>query len=237
MPGAHDLERLHRRITSRAQRAVIVRGVLDWLPDPFAVLHDLTRSAGHWTYVIVVGVVLLETSVGLGLLSPGEAILALAGAAATGRGTLNLPVLLALVWGAGLVGDGTSYLLGRRYGPGLLTRLRVPAARVARVHDLLADRGGVVLVGGRFVGPVRVFAPFLAGSSAMSGRRFLAWDAVGVALWGWSYVLVGYAFAGSVQSASGTTGRVGLVVVGGLGALAFLVHRLRVRARRQSAPA
>lgn len=205
--------------------------MLDRLPDPFAVLHDLASSAGHWTYLIVAAVVLLETSVGLGILSPGEAVLAIAGAACGGHGPLSLPILLAVVWGAGMVGDGSSYLLGRRYGPGLLMRLRVPRERVARVHELLAVRGGVVLVGGRFVGPVRVFAPFLAGSSAMSGRRFVCWDAVGVAIWGWAYVLVGYAFAGSVQHASSTLGRVGLIAVGAALLLVLAARQLRARAR------
>jgi membrane-associated protein len=208
--------------------------VLDWLPDPFAILHDLASSAGHWTYAIVAAVVLLETSVGLGILSPGEAVLAIAGAACGADGPLNLGVLLAVVWVAGMVGDGSSYLLGRRYGPGLLMRLRVPEERITRVHDLLAARGGVVLLGGRFVGPVRVFAPFLAGSSAMSGRRFLCWDAVGVAVWGWSYVLVGRVFAGSVQNASSTLGRVGLIAVSVLVLLALGVRH--VRARRAAAP-
>ncbi|WP_354702109.1 Protein DedA [Paraconexibacter sp. AEG42_29] len=204
--------------------------MLDWLPDPLAVLRDLAESAGYWTYAIVAGVVLLETSVGLGILSPGEAVLAVAGAASTGSGSLDLVALLAIVWVAGMIGDGCSYRLGRRYGPGLLLRLRIPRRRIAHVHQLLADRGGVVLVGGRFVGPVRVFAPFLAGSSAMTGRRFLAWDALGVAVWGWSYVLIGYAFAGSVDGASSTFGRAGAVLVCAVVVLALIVRR-RSRAR------
>lgn len=219
-------------MTSRSHRGVIVPGVLDWLPDPFVVLHDLADGAGHWTYLIVAGVVLLETSVGLGLLSPGEAILALAGAAATGDGRLDLTVLLAVVWAAGMVGDGASYLLGRHFGQPLLARVRVPARHVARVHDLIEARGGIVLLGGRFVGPIRVFAPFLAGASGMGIRRFLAWDAAGVALWGWSYVLVGYAFAGSVKNASGTLGQAGLAAVLVLLLAVFGTRQVKARRRR-----
>lgn len=211
--------------------------MLDWLPDPFVLLDDITAGAGRWAYLIVAAIVLLETSVGLGLLSPGEAVLALAGAAATGDGRLDIVILLAVVWVAGMAGDGVSYLLGRHYGPGLLLRLRVPERRIDRVHALLVSRGGWVLVGGRFVGPVRVFAPFLAGSSAMSGRRFLAWDAVGVALWGWSYVIVGFLFAGSVRGASGTLGQTGAAVVVSAVVLVCGVRRLRRRRRDRVAPA
>lgn len=210
--------------------------MLDWLPDPFAVLRGLTGEAGAWTYLIVAAVVILETSVGLGILAPGEALLAVAGAACAGDGPLDLGVLLLVVWACGMVGDGTSYRLGRRHGEPLLRRLKVPERHVARVHGLLADRGGAVLVGGRFVGPVRVLAPFLAGSSGMPARRFLLLDAVGVALWGWSYVLVGHAFAGSVSDASSTLGRVGAVAVCAITAIAVGTTWVR-RRRRRTGPA
>lgn len=207
--------------------------MLAWLPDPFAVLRDLTAGAGQWTYLLVAVVVLLETAVGLGILAPGEALLAVAGAASAGGGPLDLALVLLVVWVAGMVGDGCSFRLGRRHGPALLRRLRIPEARVDRVHALLAARGGAVLVGGRFVGPVRVLAPFLAGSSRMPARRFLAWDAAGVALWGWSYVLVGYAFAGSAGGASSTLGRAGAVAV--CSATALIALALWLRRRRAAA--
>ncbi len=168
--------------------AALAVALLVDLPDPFPYVRDATTALGRWAYVLVAAVVLLETSVGLGMLSPGEAVLAVAGAAATGDGALDLPVLLAVVWGFGVAGDTTSYLIGRRHGPrvlrGLFVRLGLTPARLDRVGALYAGRGGWVLVGGRFVATVRVLAPFVAGSSGMALGRFLRFDVVGILLWG-----------------------------------------------------
>ncbi len=185
------------------------------MPDPVPWLQDVTASLGHWTYVLVAAVVLLETSVGLGVLSPGEAVLAVAGAAAA-TGTLEIAVLLAVVYVSGVLGDTASYLLGRRLGSrvaqGAAGRLGVTPQRVRRIEDLYARRGGWVLVAGRFVGPVRVFAPFVAGGADMPFAKFVRFDVVGIALWGSGYVLAGYLFAGSLDRATGRVGQIGLAV-------------------------
>ncbi|MCW3015570.1 MAG: hypothetical protein JWO02_2662 [Solirubrobacterales bacterium] len=52
-------------------------------------------------------------------------------------------------------------------------------------------------------------------------------DAVGVALWGWSYVGVGFVFAGSVRGASGTFGQVAVLGVGMLLGGTLAVRRMR----------
>jgi len=199
-------------VAAGAVAALAVALLVD-LPDPFPYVRDATSTLGRWAYVLVAAVVLLETSVGLGVLSPGEAVLAVAGAAAAGDGTLDLPVLLAVVWAFGVAGDTTSYLVGRRHGPrmlrGLFVRLGLTPARLNRVGDLYARRGGWVLVGGRFVGPVRVLAPFVAGSSGMALGKFLRFDIVGILLWGSAWILVGYVFAGSIEQASSRLGLVG----------------------------
>lgn len=204
-------------VAAGAAAALLVALLAGATPDPFPYLRETTEDLGRWTYVLVAAVVLLETSVGLGVLSPGEAVLAVAGAAAARPGDLDLTVLLLVVWSFGVMGDTTSYLLGRRYGPrvlgGLFSRLGVTRARLERVGDLYARRGGWVLVGGRFVGPVRVLAPFVAGSSGMPVGKFLRFDLMGILLWGSAWTLAGYAFAESIEELSSRLGLVGLAVL------------------------
>lgn len=187
------------------------------LPDPYPYVRDATDALGRWTYVLVAAVVLLETSVGLGVLSPGEAVLAVAGAAAAQDGRLDLAILLAVVWTFGVAGDTTSYLIGRRHGHrvlgGILGRLGVTSDRLDRVGDLYARRGGWVLVGGRFVGPVRVLAPFVAGSSGMAFGKFLRFDVVGIMLWGSTWTVAGYAFADSIERLSGQLSLAGFALL------------------------
>lgn len=209
--------------------ATLAAVVLVGLPDPYPYVRDATDALGRWTYVLVAAVVLLETSVGLGVLSPGEAVLAVAGAATAQGGQLDLAVLLGVVWAFGVVGDTLSYVIGRRYGArvlaGLFRRLGITPARLDRVRDMFARRGGWVLVGGRFVGPVRVLAPFVAGSSGMAFGKFLRFDVAGIVLWGSAWVLAGHAFADSIEQASSRLGLVGVaVLLAGLG-LMRLVSR------------
>lgn len=195
---------------------VLALSLLVELPDPLPAVRELTRSLGAWSYAVVAAVVFLETSVGLGILSPGEAVLAVSGAAA-GAGDLSLLVLLLVVWSCGVAGDSVSWLAGRRFGhrviEGAGRRLGLTAERVERVEDLYRRRGGAVLVGGRFVGPVRVLAPFVAGGTGWSYARFLPWDVAGIVLWGSIYVLVGYAFSGALEQATSRIGQVGIAVL------------------------
>ncbi len=200
------------------------------MPDPVPFVQDVTEALGAWTYAFVAAVVLLETSVGLGLVSPGEAVLAVAGAAAS-TGTLELAVVLAVVYGAGIAGDTSSYLLGRRFG--------VVPRRAERASQMYARRGGWVLIAGRFVGPVRVFAPFVAGASGMRYAKFLRFDVVGVSMWGSAYVLIGYAFAGSMREATSLIGLIGAaVLVLGVVIAALVARRAsgRTTSRRSRTP-
>jgi len=200
------------------------------VPDPVPLLRDVTDALGAWTYALVAAVVLLETSVGLGLVSPGEAVLAVAGAAAS-VGTLEIAVLLAVVYAFGIAGDSCSYLLGRRFGGRVedtaARRLGVTKARLRHVESLYATRGGWVLIAGRFVGPVRVFAPFVAGGAGMRYAKFLRFDVVGIVRWGSAYVLVGYVFASSLERATAQLAWIGVGVFAAGVLLALVLRRRR----------
>lgn len=208
--------------------AALAVSLLVELPDPFPAIERATASLGAWLYVIVAAVVLLETSVGLGILSPGEAVLAVAGAAAANEG-VHLALLLAVVGAFGVLGDSIAWHLGRRYGHAILLRVGgragVTAERLERVESLYARRGGWVLIAGRFVGVVRVFAPFVAGSAAMPYRRFLPFDVAGIAIWGSGYVLAGYLFAGELAQATGRVGQAGLALAVASGLAAWHISR------------
>lgn len=208
-----------------AAGVVVLAGVLP-LPDPYPAARDAVDELGAWTYLLVGAVVLLETSVGLGMLSPGEAVIAVAGAAAA-AGVLDPVVLVAVAWCCGVAGDTLSWALGRRYGqaalPRIGRRIGLTPARVDRVAARVARGGGWVLIAGRFVGPVRVLAPFLCGASGMRYRKFLPFDVVGIALWAGTYLAIGWAFSDALESATGRAGQIGIAVLlaGGIVVLAL----------------
>jgi membrane-associated protein len=192
-------------------------------------LEHLTGALGPWTYAIVGALVFMETVAFIGLLAPGEVTLLVGGAAAA-NGDVGLLPTLAIVWACGILGDLTGYTLGRRYGWSLIRRvgprLGLDESRRQRIDERLARWGGKALVAGRFVGPVRVFAPFAAGTSGMSRRRLVRLSALGVGLWAPTLVLASYAFADAIGNYMQYAGNVILGVIAAA-AVVYVVRRRR----------
>jgi membrane protein DedA with SNARE-associated domain len=200
-----------------------------------ALLDSLGSGLGPWSYALVGGLAFLETSAFVGLIAPGELAVVLGGVLA-GRGQMELPLLVAVVWAAAVAGDGCGFLLGRRLGRPFLVRhgarLGATPARLEQVERFFDRHGAKAIVIGRFVGIVRAMGPFTAGASGMRPGQFIAADVVGAGLWAATFTLLGYVFANSVgalvdvlhqaQLAAGVALAAALVVV-------VVVRRRRVR--------
>jgi membrane-associated protein len=191
-------------------------------------LEQLTAAMGPWTYAIVGALVFMETVAFVGLLAPGEVTLAVGGIAAANGDVALLPVL-GIVWASGILGDLAGYTLGRRCGWPLLhrvvPRLKLTPERLDRLDAAFMRWGGKALVAGRFVDPVRVFAPFAAGTTGMPRRRLLGLSIVGVGLWGPTLVLGTYLCADVMRSCLQVAG----YVIVGLVTAAIAVRAVRRR--------
>ena len=77
-----------------------------------ALLDSLGDGLGPWSYALVGALAFLETSAFVGLVAPGELAVVLGGVLA-GRGQMELPLLVAVVWAAAVAGDVCGFLLGR----------------------------------------------------------------------------------------------------------------------------
>jgi len=166
-----------------------------------ALLDGLGNGLGPWSYAVVGVLAFLETSAFVGLIAPGELAVVLGGVLA-GRGQMQLPLLLVVVWAAAVAGDGCGFLLGRRLGRPFLdrhgSRLGATPARLSQVERFFARHGAKAIVVGRFVGVVRAMGPFTAGASGMQTGRFIVADVAGAGLWAATFTGLGYLFAGSV---------------------------------------
>jgi len=166
-----------------------------------AMLETLGDDLGGWAYAVVGGLAFLETSAFVGLAAPGELAVVVGGVLA-GRGRLELPVLMAVVWAAAAAGDLCGYALGRTAGRGFLLRhgrrVGVTEARLAVAERAFARHGAKAVVVGRFVGVVRALGPFAAGASGMPALRFVAADVAGAGLWAATFTGLGYVFADRV---------------------------------------
>ena len=63
----------------------------------------------------------LETGAFVGLVAPGETVV-IAGGVIAGQGEIELIPLIGLVWVCAVLGDTTSFYIGRRLGRGFLER-------------------------------------------------------------------------------------------------------------------
>jgi membrane protein DedA with SNARE-associated domain/membrane-associated phospholipid phosphatase len=176
---------------------VYATGVLSELPDPKQVIEDIAEALGAWTYALVGLAAYLETGAFVGLVAPGETVV-IAGGVIAGQGTIQLLPLIGLVWVCAVLGDTTSFFIGRRLGRGFLERhgprVKITQARLEQVDGYFDRHGGKTILIGRFIGLVRALAPFIAGSSGLAYRRFIPYSIVGTGLWATIFCVLGYVF-------------------------------------------
>jgi len=133
-----------------------------------------------------------------------------------------------------IAGDSVGYEIGRRFGPALQrSRLgrKVGAERWQRAEDYLDAKGGRAIFVGRFVGVLRALVPAVAGATRMPYRQFLAWNALGAAIWTPGMVLIGYAAGSSYRRVERYAGPAGLVLLGAAAAITAVVLAARWIAR------
>jgi undecaprenyl-diphosphatase len=194
--------RHHGRLTLAAGAVAVAvcvligTGVIH-LPNLEKLIEDAGTALGKWTYLLVGALAFLETGAFIGLVAPGETTVIVGGLVA-GQGQISLMVLIAIVWTCAVLGDLTSYTLGRRLGRDFMVRhgarVKITEERLEQVEAFFDKRGGATILIGRFIGLVRAIAPFIAGASHMPLRKFLPYDVLGAGLWATTFCLLGYVF-------------------------------------------
>ena len=205
-----------------AAAAVAAYVAFTQLVDLEKVLEDVSQALGAWTYLLVGFFAFAETGAFVGLLVPGETVMILGGATA-GQGATNVYIMIAIAWACAFAGDSTSFFIGRRLGREFLMRngprFGVNEDRLKQIDDHFDRHGGKTIFIGRFVGFVRAFAPFIAGSSGMRYRMFVPYSVLGTGIWVSSAIVLGYLFSRSIDSVLNYAGKGAFV----LGAVIVLI--------------
>jgi membrane-associated protein len=193
-------------------------------------------------YAIVSAGVFLESAALVGLIAPGDVILAVGGAYAA-EGTLSLPIVLACAVCFAWLGETTGYLIGRWYGEALVRRtpvLRRFEDRLDRARDALRRNGGKAIVIGRFATGLGSTLPFAAGVSKVEPKTFLAFTLPTVAVWACAIVMLGYLAGDNLDRIDRILSAIGwggfAVIVLALGAV-WLMRKRRERRRSDVEPA
>jgi membrane protein DedA with SNARE-associated domain/membrane-associated phospholipid phosphatase len=192
-----SFERKALGIVGALALAVYASGVLSSLPDPKQIIEDVAGALGAWTYAVVGVAAFLETGAFVGLVAPGETIV-IAGGVVAGQGEIELIPLIGIVWTCAVLGDTTSFFIGRRLGRSFLEkhgpRVKITHERLEMVDGYFDRHGGKTILIGRFIGLVRALAPFIAGSSGLPYRRFIPFSVVGCGAWSTLFCVLGYIF-------------------------------------------
>ena len=147
-------------------------------------------SGAWWTYPLVFAVSAIDAFFPL---VPSEATVITAGVLA-GSGDLKIGlVILAAAVGA-ICGDNVCYWLGRIFGERLADRYFTGDRRrhLDRAHRMLEERGGWLIIIGRFIPGGRTAATFAAGSLDWAWRRFIFFDVIAGVIWASYAALLGY---------------------------------------------
>lgn len=168
-----------------------------YLPLALTAFDALSDAVGEslWTYPAIVAAVALDSVLPL---APGEAVVITAGVLAA-DGELNVVLVFTAAALGGFFGDNLSYWLGASLGRGIERRLfrsEQARRRVEWARRQLEQRGGVIIVGARFIPGGRTATTFSSGALEMPWRRFATIDAVAASLWAGYATALGY-FGGS----------------------------------------
>jgi membrane protein DedA with SNARE-associated domain len=199
---------------------------------PLAAIIAISSGLGY----LLPAIIGLES---LGVPSPGETALVLAAVLAS-QGKLQIEVVILIAIASAILGDNIGYLLGRRYGRGVLEApgpFHKRRLEVIDVGDRFFQRHGPKAVFfARWIALVRFAAAWLAGINGMRFREFFFWNALGGITWAVTYGLVGY-FVGSAAadaiSSIGVFAAIGLVAVAIAG---YGYLKLRERRAVESGP-
>ena len=218
-------------------------------PNPFEWFGELLSGALGWILGIVQSVdpilrtalaglgILLETSLLVGLIVPGDTIVIVASTAVDGL-VEYFALAIAVIIGA-LIGESIGFALGRFFGPRIrASRLgqRIGEKNWMRAENYLDRRGGIAVFVSRFLPVLHSVIPLTVGMSTMSYRKFMTWTVPATTIWTFAYVSVGTFAAGSFRDMLDRLHYAGYIFVGIIVvfvAVVFIAKKLLERAERK----
>jgi membrane-associated protein len=200
-----------------------VNDILDWILTTVAGVDPVVRT-------LLAGLgILLETSVLVGLIVPGDTVVIVA-STAVANAVEYVALVVAVVAGA-LSGESIGFALGRYFGPWIRSsRLgrRIGERNWAKAETYLRRRGGIAVFLSRFLPVLHSLIPLTVGMSSMRYRTFMKWTVPACVIWAVAYVTVGSAAAGGYRELSDRLHFAGYYFVGAVIVfilLAYVVKR------------
>jgi membrane-associated protein len=159
-------------------------------------LQAFVQAYGPWVYALLFLIIFVETGVVVMPFLPGDSLLFVVGTLC-GAGLMSLPLAMALLVLAAVLGDQVNYSIGRYFGPKVFkwekSRLFNRDA-FNQAHAFYERFGGITIIIARFMPFIRTFAPFVAGVAEMTRSKFTAYNVAGGVIWVVGLTTAGYWF-------------------------------------------
>lgn len=180
--------------------------VLDFFMNLDKHLFTMIMDYGVWIYLILFLIIFVETGLVVMPFLPGDSLLFAAGTFCAGvvgasgeTASLNLWLILGLLFVAAVLGDTVNYYLGKNVGLKILNwkigdKQLVNPKYIDQTHEFYEKNGPKTIIIARFVPIVRTFAPFVAGIGSMHYSTFIKYNIVGGFIWVFGLTLMGYFF-------------------------------------------
>ena len=174
----------------------IIALLIDFIIHIDAHLEAFVTSYGAWVYALLFLIIFVETGLVVMPFLPGDSLLFVVGAMC-GVGLMSYPLAVGVLLAAAVLGDQCNYFVGRYVGPKVFkweqSRFFNKKA-FNQAHAFYERYGGITVVAARFMPFLRTFAPFVAGVSEMTRKKFSLYNIGGAVLWVGSIVSAGYLF-------------------------------------------
>jgi membrane-associated protein len=147
-------------------------------------------SGSPWTYAFIFALAALDVVFPL---VPSETSVILAGVLASSGDLILFAVILVAAGGA-ILGDNIAYLIGRTIGPRLVRRFfsGERKRRVDWAEKQVQERGGYLILVGRFIPGGRTAVTLACGLLEMRWHRFIRFDVAAGLMWASYAALLGY---------------------------------------------
>ena len=155
---------------------------------------QLSSLAPFIFYIVVAGIVFIETGLLIGFFLPGDSILFSAGLVAAAHGNINIVILITAIFLAAFFGDQVGFVIGRVVGRPYLDKRESPRIKrmISKSEVFYEKYGWWAVVIARYFPWIRTFVPPIAGAAKMNYYKFLSANALGAFLWGVGITLAGY---------------------------------------------
>jgi membrane-associated protein len=173
----------------------IIRFLIDFILHIDVHLGQIISTYGTLTYFILFCIIFMETGLVFTPFLPGDSLLFAAGAFAA-LNSLNIFVLLIILYLAAIIGDNTNYWIGYFFGKKIVAHPKIPIdeRHIKQAQAFFNKHGGKTIIIARFMPFFRTFTPFVAGISRMQYIKFVSYDITGGIIWVSVATIAGFFF-------------------------------------------